>query len=799
MLQLNQFLSLDTKQLSARDYSHFETDKKNLQKLLQKALEVELFTIPLYMSGMYSIEGYHQINTGNNFYQGRQWPGAAPKFREDIAHDSNQNAFNKVFKVFIEEMLHLQIVANLCNAYGDNYKVNAKFTDNGLLNSDYSWKCYGENNTVIPGIIDFKDLKVGSAFKNTIVKLDALNEKQIKLFLAIESSEHDLQNEIDEKNRKKYKHTIPFLENENLDEVMFGSISGLYISIIMYLLIEYKDASECKPKECYKYLYKLAFQNDSIQRDHFNKLEKNRKVSEYPNLRTNLKFTDNKEETVLTKDNLEFEMILRMIDGILDQGEGEPLYVLIYNIIKYFKEQNSSSKEPTIQNLLTIRFDGKNAVDKYYLEVKDEAIIKEIESIAQWLDIKLPKTVFTAVSPDNQTDDEALTINHPSYDDKGNKAPSASAAARGGENGKMDHHEIFEAVQKLIEDNKVTTWDITHSRWKSDKSKRHEVNGDLHKDCYLDKKSNYLFWCKDYLITNYKDYEENRTNYPQLPTADEIAVAMNEVTGNNEKYKKILSQSTTGTLKGLLQGMEKYWSDDDGQFPGPAMTGSGDRMSICWALLGQTPDLNIAPDIKITKKNGYSVEHLQDYHACQGLYMPKNSAKELKSHHPWINNGEFSCASPAVYHSCKGSNTCKSEGGCGYVQAFEGGGQCGGSNPSNSERGAGCNQVANGCGQPDIKWKTVPAFNSCAGKGGCAVPISALQMFPEPMEKTGELQKMKYHSYCENKDITVSFCKGELVYDKAWEVYSNEFQKKFNEVPAKPKANTLRLIFPPST
>ena len=763
MIQLNQFLSLDTKELSARDSSLFDSDKKNLQKLLQMALEVELFTIPLYMSGMYSIEGYHQINTGNNFYQGRQWPGAAPKFREDISNDPNQDAFNKVFKVFIEEMLHLQIAANLCNAYGDNYKVNARFTNNALLDSDYSWNCYGDDKTVIPGIIDFKDLHGKSVYNNTKVKLDALSKEHIKLFLAIESSEHDLQNEID--NKDKYKHTIPFEKGTNLDGIMFGSISGLYISIIMHLLIEYKNGRK---------LYKDAFQNASIQRDHFNKIPSNNKVSEYPKLQTNLLGE--------TQDTITIEKLLKMIDGILDQGEGEPLYVLIYNIIKHIKEQSGSNKAPSIENLLSIKFDNNNAIQKYYLEVSDKAIKTEIESIAKWLNIKLSQTLFMAVSPDNQSEESALKENHKSYDDQGNEVKSASAAARGGANAKMDHHEIFEAVEKLLKAGKVTTWDKVH-------------------------KDN-VEWKAEHLITNREAYQENCANYPQLPIAEEIAVAMNEVTNNKEKYKKLLSQATTGTLKGLLLGMEKYWSDENGQFPVPAMGGSGDRMSICWALLGQTPNLSIAPDVKISIKNGYSVEHLQDYHACQGLYMPKNSKEELNTNHPWINNGDFGCASPAVYHSCKGSNTCKSESGCGYVQAYEGGGQCSSSNPTKPKPDAGCNQSltsldtissTNGCGRPDIKWKTVPAFNSCAGKGGCAVPISALQMFPEPREKTGELQVMKYKSSVGDKDIEVCFRKGELVYDKAWEVYSNEFKKKFQKEPIKPKANTLRLIFPPST
>ncbi|MEJ5056076.1 ferritin-like domain-containing protein [Sphingobacterium sp. MYb382] len=770
-INLNDFLSLNSEENFNRDPKHFKMDRKNLQMLLQMALEVELFTIPLYMSGMYSIEGYHQINTKqSDFYQGRKWPGSAPKFKPDENSGSNQNAFNKVFKVFIEEMLHLQIAANLCNAYGDKYKVNAHFTDNGLVNKDYSWNCYGDDKTTIPGIIDFKDLKESSLFKDVKVKLDALNEKHIKLFLAIESSEQDLQNEIHEECKCKYKHNIPFEKEQDPKALMFGSISGLYTTIIMYLLLEYKDGNR---------LFKDAFCNDSIQRDHFNKLPSSKKVSEYPGLQTNLLHE--------TKDSITINKLLGMIDGILDQGEGEPLFVLIYNIIKRYKKPGTSPNEPIVHNLLSIEFDGKNAIDKYLAETKDKIcstkdpkernrLLKleaEILKVKQWLVANSfmidAIASLKTVSPENQVNDEALAKNHPSFNDKGEsfndkgeKIESASKAARGGDNGKMDHHEIFEAVEKLIKDKSTQTWDIVHQKGKK--------------------------WTKDDLITNEADYQINLKKYPQLATAKEIANAMNEVTTNKEKYKTLLSQATTGTLKGLLVGMEDYWARTSGQFPGPAMSGSGDRMSICWALLGQTPDLNIAPDLKITKKNGFVEEHAQDYHACQGLYMPKNDERELGENNPWIKNGELGCASPAVYHSCKGSNSCKSEGGCGYVQAYEGGANCGASSGGKAA-------------QP--LHVSVPGSNNCATTGGCAVPISALQMLPEPSQLvlvnlTNKVQMMKYKDDKGDEHV-FNYEKGELVYDVAWKVYAHRYNAKFGKVPNKPETNILRLVFPPST
>lgn len=783
----NQDLLIVDHTLLYRSKVDFDKDKKNLQALLQMALEVELFTIPLYMSSMYSIYGYHQINTGNNFYEGRQWPGLAPKFSKNLASDPNQNAFNKVFKVFIEEMLHLQIAANLCNAYDQA----PRFTNNSLVNEDFSWKCYGNENTVIPGIIDFKDLKEKSEYKNTKVRLDSLNKEQIKLFLAIESAECNLQNEINKDCLSLYKHSIPLseeneekLKNNNL---LFGSISGLYTAIILYLLIQYEDGER---------LFQKAFSENEklIQRERFNKSQDSGRESEYPHFLTNL--------NGITKTTVKFSNILGMINGILDQGEGLPLIDLILDLI--FKLLASEGWK-SVSTWETVLFILNNLNDlqrnKFNEKVKnlEDSALKTM--ILEKLQALLPNTdQLLKLEPEHEVDIDALEENHPSYDDKGNKIESASKAARGGENGKKEHLEIFREVQELIDQNNFQTWDQYHE--------------------------NKNVWDAEDLIKNFEDYQINLRNYPQLATAEEIAKAMNEVTSNKTDiaWITLLSQANTGTLKGLLNGMQKYWTKIEGEFPGPAMGGSGDRMSICWALLGSSPNLAIPP----LKKNE---EHIHDYHACQGLYLPKCKESELDGEHEpqnsqskcgpstpegscgapkleggcgipelkcgsskleddcgtqgkyydWIRNGALGCASPAVYHSCKGSNSCKSEGGCGFVQAYEGGTSCG-STASNNP-------------YSDPIYVSAPGANNCAGKGGCAVPISALQMFPSNHE--GD-QMMKYKSI-DTSEVMVNFSRGELVYDVAWKVYKERYKQKFDRIPKKPKANILRLIFPPST
>jgi hypothetical protein len=108
----------DKKDLFDRHPSLFETDYAAVKAIVQAAVNVELFTIPLYMTTLYSIQGVHQITGSNNLYQGRLWPGLAPTFRPGINPSKNipenEKAFNTIFSVFIEEMLHLQLASNHC-------------------------------------------------------------------------------------------------------------------------------------------------------------------------------------------------------------------------------------------------------------------------------------------------------------------------------------------------------------------------------------------------------------------------------------------------------------------------------------------------------------------------------------------------------------------------------------------------------------------------------------------------------------------------------------------------------------
>jgi len=168
-----------------------------------------------------------------------------------------------------------------------------------------------------------------------------------------------------------------------------------------------------------------------------------------------------------------------------------------------------------------------------------------------------------------------------------------------------------------------------------------------------------------------------------------------------------------------------------------------------------------------------------------------------------------------TYHSCKGSNSCMAQGGCGFVQSDAGGGNCSQSIPKNTRSSA-------GCGAPDIK--SAPTDNKCASFGGCAVPISASQLYPEqtesnPLMKLYEFEKNSSGNGYHSKDAKtmLSYEKGDGVYDIAWQAYcltigddmTNNLDIDSTEVgdlkivkatiKSKPGDSDIRLALPPST
>jgi len=662
------------KDLPRRDPSQLPADVAAVKAIVQAAVNVELFTIPLYMTSLYSLQGTHKINGANEFYLGRRWPGMSTSAAPGTP---NQDAFNKIFGVFIAEMLHLQLASNLCKTVG----VDPDFNSPLLQDDNYGWICYGPDHTVLPHILDFRDTI--PPHNQIRVKLDALNADQVKLFLAVEETEAMAESIIREDKKDKYFPKVPFAnwtaESTEVDLPMFGSIGAMYYCLWEYFSLQYSDGTT---------LWDNVFQPGSIQQDIFNIVTKGHPKIEYPGIHATV--TDNESDKALLQ-------VMNIINAITDQGEGS-------------------------------------------------GVVPEIQK-------RLGLSVLKAVQHQFQPDEEALKKDYPSYTDKGDPAPSADAAARGGKNGAMDHYEIFGAVQELIEAGGIVTWDMWHAQGNS--------------------------WTADDLKT--ADYDKNQ--YKQLPKAEDIANALNRLKKENtDKNFKQLSQAVAGAIAGITTVLYDYWQDPDGNFPYPSMSGSGDRMAICWAIFGRTPDLSFGID---PRTDGVL------YHACQGMNLD-----------PTQPNPD-SCAGVEVYHTCRGSNDCHAQGGCGFVQPVTGGGGCS-AKVNYAFYKAPEGNLCGGKPKPPAKLFSAPSDNKCSTLGGCAVPISASQMYPAPAE--GDLPVMQLYDFTEQGGEwtsvpigTMDYAEGDLVYDIAWTAYCKVLEHRGQTPPDKPEPSDFRLAFPPST
>ncbi len=687
LLKKKNMLLKKSTQPEARSSTYRHIDIAAVHAIVQAAVNVEEFTIPLYMCSLYSIQGMHAITGDNKLYEGRMWPGSATTSTPDT---DNKNAFNKIFKVFIEEMLHLQLVGNIAHCVG----VAPKFTSEELMTEEtYAWTCYGPELTTIPHILDFKDVKQGMG-NDIKVNLGPLNKEQIKLFLAIEETEENAIDRIQPDKLDKYFPTAPF-EKWYIGEPlpMFGSIGWMYACLWQYLSIEYDEGPTL-----WEALYHAPL--DELERDLFNEQEDGHPKKEYPNMDMTVA---NPQDPRQTEHQAKMR-VLDMISGITDQGEG-------------------------------------NAISD---------IIRESMGV---------QPLLTSVRNRYQANKPNLAEDYPSYNDVGVEVDSTDAAARGDEpNVALDHFEIFTKVNALLDTGDIVTWDQWHKAGNA--------------------------WTPQMLKT--ASYDKNEYG---LPSAEDVSAALNRLKENDsgDANYKIMCQASAGAIKGITTVLDKYWADADKLFPYPSMAGSGDRMSICWAVFGKTPLLSFgSPE----KESGL-------YHACQGLSLDPNLPSEPDH-----------CALVPVYHTCKGSNTCKGEGGCGFIQTTTGGSNCG---DTVSFARSGPKQPAGNDCSPI--YYSAPSDNLCMSKGGCAVPISASQLFPKPRapKSLQDTQAMKLFNIVEEEpsglgffpydqpDMDSPYKEGASVYGVAWDAYVKVLEANNEAIPNKPAPSDLRLAFPPST
>jgi len=605
--------------ITNRSLDELKTDISALQAISQAAINVELFTIPLYMNTLYSIQGTHQINSkGVDYYKGRQWPGSSTKAQPGTP---NAKAFNIIFSVFIQEMLHLQMAANIATAIGIQ---QPSFTSSALQTPDHGWHCYGKNLSIIPHIVDLKDT---TKYKDVRVNLEALNENQVELFLAIEQPEDQARLELSKlppEQQSKYFPTVPLAgwtpEKTEADLPLFGTIGWLYECFAQYISIEYTDG---------KTLWEKVFDTQSIQQDLFNSKSSGHPYMEFPKFNT--LFTAEDKQNVMVA----FDKAIDMMSAITDQGEGSDI-----NIQRY-------RRTPLLQT-----------VQEKYRE-----------------------------------DKAALEADYPSYTNNGKDAPSADATARG-DNSSKDHYERFGEVKEIL--SQVLTWEQWHAqghRWSE----------------------------KDLINENY----DPATAPKNIPAPADVAGALNRLKDDAVNMFPVLSKVSVGAIAGITTVLDQYWQDQTLAFPYPSMVGSGDRISICWAIFGRSPDLAVGVGSPVDGKL---------YHACQGMSLDGSPSD--------------TCAAIEVYHTCRGSNLCHAQGGCGFAQLDSGGGSCGGGGGSCSALRAKSPTIDKGgkvlCGHscdtpPPTQLYSAPSDNKCKTFGGCAVPISASQLFPITQPSTMQL------------------------------------------------------------
>jgi hypothetical protein len=121
--------------------------KKELHQHLQHAVDVEFWTIPLYLTALYSIKGL-----------------------KDLPKENYPDAAKLIQSVVIQEMLHLEIVCNICNALG--------------YAPCFHPPEYDETKN-IPFIHPQKEF-LPSPLHGYVCRPGALNEETLKLFCAIE-------------------------------------------------------------------------------------------------------------------------------------------------------------------------------------------------------------------------------------------------------------------------------------------------------------------------------------------------------------------------------------------------------------------------------------------------------------------------------------------------------------------------------------------------------------------------------------------------------------------------------------
>ncbi len=113
------------------------------------------------------------------------------------------------------------------------------FTSPVLQDANNGWTCYGPTNTIIPHIVDLRDMD--APYNSLVVNIAALTEPQVNLFLAIEEPDAVARQNIPKSKWHKYFPPRRFSgwkkSYTEKDLPMFGTIGALYQCYYDYLHI----------------------------------------------------------------------------------------------------------------------------------------------------------------------------------------------------------------------------------------------------------------------------------------------------------------------------------------------------------------------------------------------------------------------------------------------------------------------------------------------------------------------------------------------------------------------------------
>jgi len=228
-----------------RTADDLDGDAKMLKALVKLAADVELFTIPLYMTSLYSIAGIKSQTNGTVV------PYIGPSLSYSLQGKASQKAYNIIYSVYIQEMLHLQLALNIGNVLG----VKAE-----LVQPNYPPN--PDNPNWIPCLGELKHLNPVKypEFAHVEATLGELNENSINMFMAIELPDED---------SLVPAPAVPLAcTPEAVATQTFGGIGNLYHIIERYMDFEY-PAHEGGSYSLFEHCYTAAASSDIVQVDMF--------------------------------------------------------------------------------------------------------------------------------------------------------------------------------------------------------------------------------------------------------------------------------------------------------------------------------------------------------------------------------------------------------------------------------------------------------------------------------------------------------------------------------------------------